>query len=156
MDALLKQFGEQNVVGFILVLARVSPLFVLAPMLAFTPALLTFSVIPMASPLDKMYRTNATVGWNIGGMSIFVLLALGVLSFLLNGVAAVTARGPAPQAARFAVWIFMAALAIANALVVREGTVKYHVKNILRKLGATSRADAVARFVRSTSSEGSR
>jgi DNA-binding CsgD family transcriptional regulator len=39
-------------------------------------------------------------------------------------------------------------LAIANALVVREGTVKYHVKNILRKLGATSRADAVARFVR--------
>lgn len=39
-------------------------------------------------------------------------------------------------------------LAIARALVVREGTVKYHVKNILRKLGATSRADAVARFVR--------
>jgi DNA-binding CsgD family transcriptional regulator len=45
-------------------------------------------------------------------------------------------------------------LAIANALVVREGTVKYHVKNILRKLGATSRSDAVARFVRSTSPEG--
>jgi DNA-binding CsgD family transcriptional regulator len=39
-------------------------------------------------------------------------------------------------------------LAIANALVVREGTVKYHVKNILRKLGATSRTDAVSRFVR--------
>jgi DNA-binding NarL/FixJ family response regulator len=39
-------------------------------------------------------------------------------------------------------------LAIARALVVREGTVKYHVKNILRKLGATSRADAVAKFVR--------
>jgi DNA-binding CsgD family transcriptional regulator len=38
--------------------------------------------------------------------------------------------------------------AIARALVVREGTVKYHVKNILRKLGATSRADAVARYVR--------
>ncbi len=41
-------------------------------------------------------------------------------------------------------------LAIANALVVREGTVKYHVKNILRKLGASSRADAVSRFVRAT------
>jgi DNA-binding CsgD family transcriptional regulator len=41
-------------------------------------------------------------------------------------------------------------LAIANALVVREGTVKYHVKNILRKLGATSRADAVSRYVRAT------
>ncbi len=39
-------------------------------------------------------------------------------------------------------------LEIARTLVVREGTVKYHVKNILRKLGATSRADAVARFVR--------
>jgi LuxR family transcriptional regulator, regulator of acetate metabolism len=38
--------------------------------------------------------------------------------------------------------------AIARALVVREGTVKYHVKNILRKLGATSRADAVARYAR--------
>jgi DNA-binding CsgD family transcriptional regulator len=47
-------------------------------------------------------------------------------------------------------------LAIANALVVREGTVKYHVKNILRKLGATSRADAVSRFVRATSEDGPR
>ena len=32
MDELLKQFGEQNLVGFILVLARISPLFVLAPL----------------------------------------------------------------------------------------------------------------------------
>jgi len=47
-------------------------------------------------------------------------------------------------------------LAIANALVVREGTIKYHVKNILRKLGATSRADAVARFVRAGDSEAPR
>jgi DNA-binding CsgD family transcriptional regulator len=39
-------------------------------------------------------------------------------------------------------------LEIASALVVREGTIKYHVKNILRKLGATSRADAVARYAR--------
>jgi DNA-binding CsgD family transcriptional regulator len=45
-------------------------------------------------------------------------------------------------------------MAIARALVVREGTVKYHVKNILRKLGATSRADAVARYVRAGASEG--
>ena len=44
-------------------------------------------------------------------------------------------------------------LAIASTLVVREGTVKYHVKNILRKLGATNRADAVARFVRAGGSE---
>jgi DNA-binding CsgD family transcriptional regulator len=47
-------------------------------------------------------------------------------------------------------------VAIANELVVREGTVKYHVKNILRKLGATSRADAVSRYVRATGTGGSR
>lgn len=46
--------------------------------------------------------------------------------------------------------------AIAKALVVREGTVKYHVKNILRKLGATSRADAVARYARAGSAAQSR
>jgi LuxR family transcriptional regulator, regulator of acetate metabolism len=47
-------------------------------------------------------------------------------------------------------------LAIADELVVREGTVKYHVKNILRKLGANSRADAVARYVRATDSSAAR
>jgi DNA-binding CsgD family transcriptional regulator len=39
-------------------------------------------------------------------------------------------------------------LAIANALLISEGTVKYHVKNILRKLQATSRADAISRYLR--------
>jgi LuxR family transcriptional regulator, regulator of acetate metabolism len=43
-------------------------------------------------------------------------------------------------------------LEIARALVVREGTIKYHVKNILRKLGATSRADAVSRYARASQS----
>ncbi|MGH2867164.1 MAG: response regulator transcription factor [Solirubrobacteraceae bacterium] len=47
-------------------------------------------------------------------------------------------------------------VAIASVLLVREGTVKYHVKNILRKLGATSRADAVARFLRSSEGEAGR
>lgn len=42
--------------------------------------------------------------------------------------------------------------AIAEALVVREGTVKYHVKNVLRKLSARSRADAVAKYTRATGS----
>jgi DNA-binding CsgD family transcriptional regulator len=41
-------------------------------------------------------------------------------------------------------------LEIARTLVVREGTIKYHVKNILRKLGATSRADAVSRYSRAS------
>jgi len=38
--------------------------------------------------------------------------------------------------------------AIAARLAISEGTVKYHVKNILRKLRARSRADAVARHLR--------
>jgi len=38
--------------------------------------------------------------------------------------------------------------AIAKTLVVAEGTVKYHVKNVLRKLRAANRADAVARYER--------
>ena len=39
---------------------------------------------------------------------------------------------------------------IAQQLVVRPGTIKYHVKNILRKLGAAGRADAVSRYLRAT------
>ena len=38
--------------------------------------------------------------------------------------------------------------AIATALMVGEGTVKYHVKNILRKLQARSRTEAVSRYMR--------
>lgn len=38
--------------------------------------------------------------------------------------------------------------AIARSLTISEGTAKYHVANLLRKLGATSRADAVARHLR--------
>jgi LuxR family transcriptional regulator, regulator of acetate metabolism len=45
----------------------------------------------------------------------------------------------------------MTNIGIAHALVISEGTVKYHVKNILRKLQATSRADAVARYLRGAS-----
>jgi DNA-binding NarL/FixJ family response regulator len=42
---------------------------------------------------------------------------------------------------------------IAQQLMVREGTVKYHVKNVLRKLGAAGRADAASRYLRATSLE---
>jgi DNA-binding CsgD family transcriptional regulator len=39
---------------------------------------------------------------------------------------------------------------IARALVVSEGTVKFHVKNILRKLNVSNRAEATAYFLRSS------
>jgi DNA-binding CsgD family transcriptional regulator/transcriptional regulator with GAF, ATPase, and Fis domain len=39
--------------------------------------------------------------------------------------------------------------AIARTLLISEATAKYHVTNILRKLQASSRADAVARYLRS-------
>lgn len=45
---------------------------------------------------------------------------------------------------------------IARSLVVSEGTVKFHVKNILRKMHATNRADATARYVRLTLKHGER
>jgi DNA-binding NarL/FixJ family response regulator len=38
--------------------------------------------------------------------------------------------------------------AIAASLVLGEGTIKYHVKNILRKLGARGRTEAISRYVR--------
>ena len=38
---------------------------------------------------------------------------------------------------------------IARALFVSEGTVKFHVKNILRKLNASNRAEATSRYLRS-------
>ena len=45
---------------------------------------------------------------------------------------------------------------IGRALFVSEGTVKFHVKNILRKMAASNRADASARYLRLTLTDGSR
>jgi DNA-binding CsgD family transcriptional regulator len=44
---------------------------------------------------------------------------------------------------------------IARELVVSEGTVKFHVKNILRKLHAANRAEATSRYLRLTLNRGS-
>jgi DNA-binding CsgD family transcriptional regulator len=44
---------------------------------------------------------------------------------------------------------------IARALFVAEGTVKFHVKNILRKMQASNRADASSRYLRRTLRDGS-
>ena len=43
---------------------------------------------------------------------------------------------------------------IARTLVVSEGTVKFHVKNILRKMQASNRSDASSRYLRLTLREG--
>ena len=40
--------------------------------------------------------------------------------------------------------------AIATELVVSEGTVKFHVKNILRKLSAANRVEAASRYMQLT------
>ena len=40
--------------------------------------------------------------------------------------------------------------AIATELVVSEGTVKFHVKNILRKLRAANRVEAASRYMQLT------
>ncbi|HEX2105919.1 MAG TPA: LuxR C-terminal-related transcriptional regulator [Solirubrobacteraceae bacterium] len=45
---------------------------------------------------------------------------------------------------------------IARALVVSEGTVKFHVKNILRKLHASNRAEATSRYLRLSLRQGER
>ena len=39
---------------------------------------------------------------------------------------------------------------IARTLVVSEGTIKFHVKNVLRKMQASNRADATSRYLRLT------
>ena len=44
---------------------------------------------------------------------------------------------------------------IARVLFVSQGTVKFHVKNILRKMQASNRADASARYLRLTLNDGS-
>ena len=43
---------------------------------------------------------------------------------------------------------------IAREFVVSQGTVKFHVKNILRKLHAANRAEATSRYLRLTLGQG--
>ncbi len=66
-----------------------------------------------ASPLAPGYLNNPNVGYNVSGLAVFPLLALGVLSFVVNGIVGRKPGGPAPQAARFVVWLAFAGLAVA-------------------------------------------
>ena len=62
-------------------------LFVLAPMLSFTPALLTFCVIPMASPLPTPWGlvSTAVADLPVGFLFILAISSLGVYGIALAG-----------------------------------------------------------------------
>ena len=62
-------------------------LFLLAPMLAFTPALLTFSVLEMASPLPTPWGlvTMAVADLPVGFLFILAISSLGVYGIALAG-----------------------------------------------------------------------
>ena len=62
-------------------------LFMLAPMLAFMPALLTFSVLPMAAPLPTRWGlvTTAIADLPVGFLFILAIASLGVYGIALAG-----------------------------------------------------------------------
>jgi NADH-quinone oxidoreductase subunit H len=62
-------------------------LFLLAPILSFTPALLTFSVIPMASPLPTKWGlvSTAIADLPVGFLFILAISSLGVYGVALAG-----------------------------------------------------------------------
>ncbi|MBA3558383.1 MAG: NADH-quinone oxidoreductase subunit NuoH [Gemmatimonadaceae bacterium] len=67
--------------------AAYKPIFILAPMLAFIPALLTFAVIPFASPISTRWgRVDMVVAdLPIGFLYILALTSLGVYGIVLAG-----------------------------------------------------------------------
>jgi NADH-quinone oxidoreductase subunit H len=62
-------------------------LFVLAPMLAFTPALITFAVVPFASPLPTPWGlvNTAIADLPVGFLYILAISSLGVYGIVLAG-----------------------------------------------------------------------
>ena len=67
--------------------AAYKPIFIMAPMLAFIPALLTFAVIPFASPISIRWgRVDMVVAdLPIGFLYILALTSLGVYGIVLAG-----------------------------------------------------------------------
>ena len=67
--------------------AAYKPIFIMAPMLAFIPALLTFAVIPFASPISTRWgRVDMVVAdLPIGFLYILALTSLGVYGIVLAG-----------------------------------------------------------------------
>jgi NADH-quinone oxidoreductase subunit H len=63
------------------------PLFILAPVLSFIPALITWSVIPIAAPLDTRWGTidMALAPLPIGFLFILAISSLGIYGIVLAG-----------------------------------------------------------------------
>ncbi len=81
-DGLKNIFKEETLPPFV-----ERGLFLLAPMLAFTPALLTFSVIPMAAPIPTRWGlvTTAVADIPVGFLFILAVSSLGVYGIALAG-----------------------------------------------------------------------
>jgi NADH-quinone oxidoreductase subunit H len=81
-DGLKNIFKEETMPPFV-----DKGLFILAPILSFTPALLTFSVIPMASPLPTRWGlvSMAIADLPVGFLFILAIASLGVYGIALAG-----------------------------------------------------------------------
>ena len=96
MDELLKQFGEQNLVGFILVLARISPLFVLAPLLSsrlvpgrvrsIVAVALAIGLSPVMTEGTTLTTVPAELVWLIGKEMLIGLAFAFVLGTLFAAI----------------------------------------------------------------------
>ena len=102
-EEILAQFGEQQVVGFFLVLARVSPLFLLAPLFSskMLPArargivavALAIGIAPIARSANGGQELPLEV-WTLGGLVLKELLVGTAFAFALAALfAAVTTAG---------------------------------------------------------------
>src|SRR4051794_33991187 len=100
MEAILQQFGEQQVAGFILVLARVSPLFVLAPLFSskLVPArvrgICAVAIAVGLSPVLTKGHVIATAPADLGFLIAKEMLIGLAFAFVLGALfAAVTVAG---------------------------------------------------------------
>jgi flagellar biosynthesis protein FliR len=97
LDLLLQQFGEQSVVGFILVLARLSPLFVLAPLFssrliparvrAIVAVALAVGLSPVLARGHHLPTAPVELGWLVGKEMLIGLAFAFVVGALFTAVA---------------------------------------------------------------------
>jgi flagellar biosynthetic protein FliR len=91
-DLLLKQFGEQQLAGFFLVLARLTPLFLLAPLFSskMVPGRVrTVIAVGLAIGLTPVVvgdQTISTDAWTYAGLILKELLVGGAFAFALGAM----------------------------------------------------------------------